>query len=172
MIRVSHLVTLMVLIVVLLGGFAVFAQGPGFGGPRGRGPVAGPGGPGAAGLPIRELGLTDAQQQQVRQLTEQFREQGRLLIEQVRKAEEARRDAIEAVPVDEGRIRAAMQQLGEAQTEWAIHQARLRSEIYELLTPEQQQVAQKLRADREARLKQRQDRLEQRLQQRGQRNRA
>jgi hypothetical protein len=34
------------------------------------------------------------------------------------------------------------------------------------LTPEQQEQAKKLRAEREARLKQRQDRLQQRLQQR------
>jgi len=38
--------------------------------------------------------------------------------------------------------------------------------VYALLTPEQQEQAQKLRAEREARLKQRQDRLQQRLQQR------
>ena len=90
------------------------------------------------------------------------------LVEQVRKAEEARRDAMEAVPVDEGRIRSVMQQLGQAQTELAIMQARFHSDVYALLTPEQQEQAQKLRAEREARLKQRQDRLQQRLQPPGQ----
>jgi periplasmic protein CpxP/Spy len=121
---------------------------------------------------LRDLNLTEAQQQQVRQLTEQLREQSRALVEAVRKGEEARRDAVEAVPVDEPRIRAAMQQLGDAQTELAILEARLHSDVYALLTPEQQQQAQKLRAEREARVKQRQDRLQQRLQQRGPRPQA
>ncbi|HEY5619294.1 MAG TPA: Spy/CpxP family protein refolding chaperone [Vicinamibacterales bacterium] len=171
MIRSSHFFTLTALTVVLLGGALVSAQGPGFGGLGRRAPVVGPGGPGTW-LPLPELNLTDAQQQHVRQLAEQFREQTRALVEQARKGEEARRAAVEAIPVDEGRIRAAMQQLGEAQTDLAVQQARLHSEIYGLLTPEQQQQAQKLRADRQARLKQRQDRLQQRLQQRGSRPQA
>jgi periplasmic protein CpxP/Spy len=162
MIRRSHVITLTALVAVLLGFTLALAQGPGLG-PRGRG--AGPGDFGAAPL-LRGLNLTDAQQQQVRQLAEQMRTQSRPVVEQVRKAEEARRDAMEAVPVDEGRIRSVMQQLAQAQTELAILQARFHSDVYALLTPEQQEQAQKLRAEREARLKQRQDRLQQRLQQR------
>ena len=158
MIRRSHVVVLTVIVVVLLGCAFALAQRPGFG-PGDQGP--GPGGFGA-GLMLRDLNLTDAQQQQVRQLTEQLREQSRTLVEAVRKGEEARRDAVEAVPVDEPRIRAAMQQLGDAQTELAILQARFHSDVYALLTPDQQAQAQKVRADREARLKQRQQRLQQR----------
>jgi len=169
MIRRSYLFTLTVLVAVLLVGGLAFGQGPGFNGPPGRG--GGPGGP-EFGLPVRELNLTDAQQQQVRELMEQFRTETRTLIEQVRKGEEARRDAVEAIPVDEGRIRSAMQQLAEAETDLAVRQARLHGEIYGLLTPDQQQQAQKLRAERQARLKQRQDRLQQRLQQRGPRPQA
>lgn len=148
MIPRSHFVALIApVLAVMLVSVTAAAQGPGFGGPRGRGLAGGPGGPGA-GLLLRDLNLTEAQQQQVRQLTEQYRAQNRTLIEQVRKAEQARRDAVEAVPFDEGRIRAAMQQLAEPQTEFAVQQARLRSEIYALLTPEQQQQAEKLRAER------------------------
>jgi periplasmic protein CpxP/Spy len=163
MIRRFHVITLTALVAVLLGFTLALAQGPGFGGPLGRG--AGPGDFGAAPL-LRGLNLTDAQQQQVRQLASQMREQGRPVFEQVRKAEDARRAAMEAVPLDEGRIRTVMQQLGQAQTELAILQARFQSDVYALLTPDQQEQAQKLRAEREARLKQRQDRLQQRLQQR------
>jgi Spy/CpxP family protein refolding chaperone len=168
MIRRSHVVVLTLIVVVLLGCAFALAQQPGFG-PRGQGP--GPGGL-ASGLMLRELNLTEAQQQQVRQLTEQLREQSRTLVDAVRKGEEARRAAVEAVPLDETRIRTAMQQLGDAQTELAILQARFHSDVYALLTPEQQQQAQKRRAEREARLKQRQDRLQQRLQQRGARPQA
>jgi Spy/CpxP family protein refolding chaperone len=167
MIRRSYLFTLTTLIVALLVGGLVYGQATQFGPGRGRGP-----GGFAPGLPLQELNLTDAQQQQVRQLMEQFRVDTRTLVEQVRKGEEARRDAVEAIPVDEGRIRSAMQQLAEAQADLAVRQARLHSEIFGLLTPDQQQQAQKLRAEREARLKQRQDRLQQRLQQRGPRPQA
>ena len=170
MIRSSRIVILTAVIAVVavaLVGAVAFAQGPGFGGPRGRA-----GGPGGPGLPFRELNLTDAQQQQVRQLMEQFRVQNRTLIEQVGKAEDARHDAVEAIPFDEGRVRTAMQQLAEVQTELAVHQARLQNDVYNVLTPEQQQQAQKLRAERQARVRERQERLQQRLQQRGARPQA
>ena len=159
MIRRSHVITLTALVAVLLGFTLALAQGPGFGGPRGRG--AGPGDFTAAPV-LRGLNLTDAQQQQVRQLAGQMREQSRPVVEEVRKAEQARRDAMEAMPLDEGRILRAMQQLGQAQTELAVLQARFQSDVYALLTPEQQEQVQKLRAELEARLKQRQDRLQQR----------
>ena len=162
MIRRSRVLALAALALVLAGGSLAIGQGLGPGGPRGRGPGMGPGGPGALGLPLAELNLTDAQRQQLRQLMEQFQAQNRTLVEQVRKGEEARRAAVEAMPVDEGRIRSVMQQVAEAETDLAIQRARLHSEIHALLTPEQQAQAQKIRADREARLKQRQDRLQQR----------
>lgn len=171
MIRRSHFVAATALVVVLVGGFIAFAQGPGFGGPRGRGPGAAPGGPGAMFM-FRELGLTEAQQQQVRQLGEQFRTENQPLMDRIRRAEEARHDAVEAIPVDEARIRAAMQQLSDAQADLAVRQARLHSDVYALLTPEQQQQAQKLRAERDARLKQREERFQQRLQQRAPRPQA
>ena len=74
---------------------------------------------------------------------------------------------MEAVPVDEGRIRTRDAAAREAQTELASSAGAVPERVYALLTPEQQEQAQKIRAEREARLKQRQDRLQQRLQQRG-----
>jgi Spy/CpxP family protein refolding chaperone len=130
--------------------------GPGFGGPGGRG----------GGLPFAALNLTDAQREQVRQVMQQHRTQMQAVFERHRAAEIARNQAVETVPVDEGRIRAAMQELAAIETDLAIAQARAHADVYNLLTPEQQGQAQKLRADREARLKERQDRLQQRLQNR------
>ena len=172
MIRPSRILALTAVVLVLVGGSLAIGQGPGPGGPRGRGPGMGPGGPGVIGLPLAELNLTDAQRQQVSQLMEQFQAQNRTLVEQVRQGEETRRAAVEAIPVDEGRIRSVMQQVAEAETELAVQRARLHGEIHSLLTPEQQAQAQKIRADRQARLKQRQDRLQERLQQRGPRPQA
>lgn len=162
MLRSTRVLVSFVLAVLLIGGgLAIFAQGPDADGRRGGLPGARGQGP-MAMLPLRQLGLSDAQQQQVRQLMQQYREQTRTLADQVRAAEDARRTAVETVPVDEGRIRAAMQQLLDRQTELAIRRARLQSDIRALLTSEQQQQLEKLRAEREARFKQRQERFRER----------
>jgi Spy/CpxP family protein refolding chaperone len=114
MVRPIRIVAVIVALIALLaGGAALYAQAQGTGGPRGAGRGFGPGGPGAAGLPLRALKLTDAQQQQVRQIMEQYRPQFQALNE------------------------------------------RVASDIRAILTPEQLQQADKLKADRDARAQQR-----------------
>ena len=162
--RFRTLAAIAVVGLLAVAGAAAFAQGPGGpGGPGRRGPGAGRGGPQAA-LPLRALDLTDAQRDQVRQLTEQHREQSRDLLERVRAARDAQRKAGEAVPFSEQDVRAAAQALGELESELAVSQARLQSEIQALLTPEQQQKLQTMRAERAARAKQREERFRQRQQ--------
>jgi Spy/CpxP family protein refolding chaperone len=121
----------------------------------GRGGVEG-------GLPLGALDLTDGQREQVRQLMQQFREQSRPYRERMRQAMDARRDATLASPPDEGRIRAAMQDLAQVQADLAVQEAQLRSSILALLTPEQQQRAQELRAERATRMQQRLQRMQER----------
>ena len=149
-------------------GALAYAQGPQPGGPRGRGPGVGPGGP-QAGLALRALDLTEAQQEQVRQLTQQNREQMRTLMESMRAAQDARRQAVEAIPFNESQIRSAMEDVAKVEADLAVAEARLQSDIYALLTADQQQRLQKMRADREARAKERAAQQQQRLQQRQQR---
>jgi len=142
---------------VLAGMLAVgvAAQGPGPGGRGGRG--GGPGFPGGPdGLPLRELNLSETQQQQVRDVAQQYRDQNRQIAEQLRTAMDAQRKAIETLPVNEGLIRSTTQALAEAQTDMAIQQARMQSEMFMLLTPAQQDQLKKLRAERESRAKERQ----------------
>jgi Spy/CpxP family protein refolding chaperone len=112
MVRPIRLVMVVVPLVALLaGGVAMHAQDRGAG--RGRGAGAfGPGGPPAA-MMLRELNLTDAQRQQVRQIMEQYRPQFEDL------------------------------------------NNRLQNDIRGVLTPEQQQQADKLRAERQTRTKER-----------------
>jgi Spy/CpxP family protein refolding chaperone len=62
------------------------------------------------------------------------------------------------MPVNEELIRSTTRDLAEAQAEVAIQQARLQTEIFGLLTPEQQAAAKKLQAERAARSQQRQQR--------------
>ena len=151
---------------IVAGGALVYAQGPADG-PRGRGP-GGPGGP-QAGLALRQLDLTEAQQNQVRQLTQQNREQMRSLMDRMRAAQDARRKAVEVVPFNESQVRAAMKDLAEVEADLAVAEARLQADIYGLLSPDQQHRLQKLRADREARAKERAQQQQQRFQQRQQR---
>ena len=75
---------------------------------------------------------------------------------------DAQRKAVATIPVNEQLIRSTTQELAEAQTEMAIQQARLQTEIFGLLTPEQQAQAKKLQAERDARAQQRQQERSQR----------
>src|SRR5688572_13020337 len=103
--------TLTAVVAVLLAG-AAYAQVPGPGG-RGRGPDGlGRG----MGLPLRALNLTDAQQQQIRTLTQQNRQQNRAAFDRLRSAMDAQRKAIATIPVNEALIRSTTQDLVEAQT--------------------------------------------------------
>ena len=151
---------------IVATGALAYAQGP-QPGPRGRGPGFGPGP--QAGLSLRALDLTEAQQEQVRQLSQQSREQMRGLMDRMRVAQDARRQAVEAIPFNESQVRAAMKELADVEAELAVAQARLQADIYALLSAEQQQRLQALRAEREARAKQRVQQQQQRLQQRQQR---
>jgi Spy/CpxP family protein refolding chaperone len=144
-------------------GTAALAQGP-----EGRRGGRGFGMHGRAGFPLGQLGLTDAQQQQVRDVMQKHREDIRAAAAKLREAQRAQREAVDAVPVNEGLIRSTSQALADAQTELALAQARSRSEVWTLLTPEQQEKAKALRAERENRMKERRERMEQRRQQRGQ----
>ena len=107
------------------------------------------------GLPLRALNLTDAQRQQVQALVEQSHEQNRDVVSRLREARDAQRKATEAVPFDEQAIRSTTQALVEAETNAAIARAKLHTEIFALLTPEQQAQAAKLKTEREARQSQR-----------------
>src|SRR4051812_39770091 len=147
-----------VLATLVAGGVAL-AQGPvpgrrGPGAPGGfDGRPGGPGGPG--GLPLQALNLSGTQQDQIKQLMQQFRQENENAAQQLRTAMEARRKAVETIPVDEGLIRSTTQALVDAETEVAIHQARLQSEIFAVLTPDQQAQAKKLLAERNQRAQQR-----------------
>lgn len=166
MFRTIRIVTIGAALAALFAGSTdVSAQTPGPGG-RGRGPGAVSRGPSGVALPLRDLDLTDAQRQQIRQLTQQYREQSRATLDRLRQAQEARRQVVEVPPVDEARIRAVMQELAEAETELALQRARLNSDVHAVLTPEQQERARQVREEREARRKERREQMQKRIQER------
>ena len=150
MLRNFRILTLgAVVVLTVVGGAMVVAQGPGPRGPRGDGQGIG------GGLPLRELELTEAQRAQVQQLTQQHREATRAVFERAQTVREAQRQAMEALPFNESSVRAAMAAVAEVEADLAVQQARLQGEIHGLLTTEQQQRLEKIRADREARMKER-----------------
>ena len=101
---------------------------------------------------VRQLNLTDAQKDQFKTITQQHRDQNKATMERLRTAMEAARKAVQAMPVNEALIRSTTQDLADAQAEAAIQRAHLQSELYALLTPDQQAQAKKLQAQRESRM--------------------
>jgi periplasmic protein CpxP/Spy len=161
--------TAAVAVVVVAGGASVFAQadrdgrwGRGFGGHR-FGRMGGD-----FGLPLRGLDLTAEQRTQVRNVFEQHRDELRKVHERVRAAFKAQNDAVTAIPPDESAIRAKSADVAAAQAEAAVLRARIHGEVYQILTPEQQQKAKELRAERQQRMQERRQRFEERRQQRQQ----
>ena len=115
-----------------------------------------------------ELNLSETQRDQIRDVRQRHDADLTQARDRVRKAREAHRAAVEALPVDEPRIRATSQALAEAQTEMSVLRARVHSEVWALLTPEQQTKAQELRQQRRERMKERRDRMQKRMEERHQ----
>ena len=150
-----------------LGMFAVadaaWSQPPdGSGGRRGRmGRPGGPGGSGGTMLPLRSLDLTESQRQLVRGVMEQNAEVTRTAGERVREVREALRNAETAETPDEGAIRAVAAELANAEGDAAVQRAFVRSQVWRILTPEQQEEVRVLeQEDREIarRMEQRRER--------------
>jgi Spy/CpxP family protein refolding chaperone len=100
---------------------------------------------------LRDLNLTDAQQQQVRDIRERHRDEAQQIGQRLRTAMEAQRKAVETTPVNESLIRSTAQELADVQADAAIAQAHARSEILSILTADQRAQLSKLQADRESR---------------------
>ena len=140
---------------------AAFAQ---HGGPGGhRGPGGGPGmhgGPGGHGGDLlghfaRELNLSDAQQTQVKQLIDAFQESSKGLHEQLMKAGPGIQfDGLKEGAFDEAAVRAAAQARANLHVELEVSHARLMSQIYALLTPEQKAKVAELRQRHEQKRRQ------------------
>lgn len=126
---------------------------PGPGPARPRGGMMGPGMMGGHGLPLRQLGLSEEQRQKVREILGAHQAEFRALAERMAPTRRALADAITAG--DEGAIRQHGADLGAAQTDRALLAAKVRNEVFKVLTPEQQQKAESLRQQFQQRREQR-----------------
>lgn len=121
--------------------------GPPFG-PGMHGRMMGRRGPGMFGelrMGLRGLNLTEAQRTQVRSVLQGHREEFKALMEKGRAAHEQMLQAASGSPVDENAVRNASGAVGDAAADAAILRAKVRTEIFALLTPEQRQKAETLR---------------------------
>jgi protein CpxP len=142
----------------------VLAQGPDGRRHGRRGPGIGRMAQGVQGLPLRQLELTDAQREQVRGIVSARSADFKAVADRLRVAREAQHTAVTRVPVDENEIRARVTEAGAIEAEMAVLRARLHEQVYQVLTPEQQQKAKTLQADRQKRRAERQERMKQRRQ--------
>jgi Spy/CpxP family protein refolding chaperone len=145
-----------VVVVGLLATGIAFAQGP-RGGPGGRGRGDGFG-PGALGIPLRQLSLTEAQRTQLEQIRDQHRADMESAMKKLAAARQTQRAAVESVPVDEAKITSLTQDLTQAEVDVAIQTARLNAAVWGVLTDAQKAEVTKLRAERQVRTVERRDR--------------
>ena len=107
---------------------------------------------GFAGL--GQLGLSDEQRQDVRAIMELHKAERQAIGQRLRDARRAQAEAVMAVPVDEAAVRARSAELAKVEADAAVLRARVHAEVYNVLTPEQQEKAKALRAEREQRREQ------------------
>jgi protein CpxP len=123
-------------------GTAVFAQS--------QGPSAGEHRRMRGGFPgLGQLDLSAEQRQDIHRVMESHKAERDAIEGRLREARRAEAEAVMAVPVDESAIRARSAELAKVEADAAVLRARVHAEVYNVLTPEQQEKAKTLRAERE-----------------------
>jgi len=115
-------------------------RGRGPGGPDGPGRFGGPGGPmGILPMLGRDLGLTEAQRDQVKAIAESHKADWRALADRARDAHMALNEAVTTAPVDEALIRQMSSEVAAVDADMAVARARAHAEVFQILTPEQKE---------------------------------
>jgi Spy/CpxP family protein refolding chaperone len=146
-------------------------QGPrGFMGQIGPGgPGRGPGGPGGFVPGLRALDLTETQREQVKAAMESHKAEFEAQATKMQAARQALDAVVTADTLDEAAIRQKSADVAVVEADGAVLRAKVHTEVWALLTPEQQQKAKTLQAQRESRRGQIRERVEQRRGQRQER---
>lgn len=170
--------TLVAAVVVGIAHQNISAQGRGYGGPGGGFGGPGPGGPGGPGgrrggpggpdggalgpMMLERLDLTTDQRDRVRQILDSHRDEQKAIGDRAMKAHEALQDVV-AGTFDESAIRARAADVAAVDADVAVSQARVYSEVFQILTSDQQQKLKKAQAD----MKERREKMQQQRQERG-----
>jgi Spy/CpxP family protein refolding chaperone len=97
------------------------------------------------------LNLSDAQQAQAKAIMEKEHATLRPLVQQLHQTEQQLRQ-YEQGTYDEAKVRALAAQESQAQIELTVQKTRIHSELFQLLTPDQQTKMKQFEANREARM--------------------
>lgn len=145
-------------------------QGPGPGGPMGRrGGPGGPGGPMGVVPGLRGLDLSEAQREQIKTAMDGHKAEFDAQFQKAGAARQALNAAVTAETFDEGTVRQKAADLAIVEADGAVLRAKVHSEVWALLTPEQQTKARAARAQMAQRVDQARQRIAQRRTQRAER---
>ena len=107
------------------------------------------------------LDLTDAQQAQVNAIIASEKPNVLPLVQQVHQSQQQLRQLETSQTFDEGKVRAAAAQQAQIMTELTVQKAKIHSEIFNILTPEQKSKATQFSQRREERFQKRMQQIEQ-----------
>ena len=100
------------------------------------------------GLMLEQLNLTDAQKDQVKGIVDAHRADVQALMERLGTARRNLESAISADVADEGAIRARAGDVASVDADMAVMRARIRGQVFQILTPDQQTALKNLEARR------------------------
>jgi periplasmic protein CpxP/Spy len=106
---------------------------------------------GPMGFFAKNLDLTDAQKAQMKTIMQKERPASKPLFTQLRQNEQQLRQYEEG-SYDEAKVRTLAAQQAQIQTELTVQRTRLHSELFQVLTPEQQTKMKEMEASRAARI--------------------
>jgi len=100
------------------------------------------------GLMLEQLNLTDAQKAEVKGIVDAHRADVQALMERLGTARRNLESAISADVADEGAIRARAGDVASVDADMAVMRARIRGQVFQILTPDQQTALKNLEARR------------------------
>ena len=103
------------------------------------------------GLPLKELDLTDAQREQIKAVMQKEHATMKPLMTQVHQMHQQLKQYEEGT-YDDAKVQALVSQQAQTLVQLKVQESRIHSEIYQLLTPDQQAKLKEIEANREARM--------------------
>jgi Spy/CpxP family protein refolding chaperone len=104
-------------------------------------------------IPFRELGVTDEQRSQIRAVMQKEHSSMKPLMQQMHQMKEQLKQYEEGT-FDQAKVQALVSQQAQTLVQLKVEESRIHSELYQLLTPEQQTKLKEIEANREARMQQ------------------
>jgi Spy/CpxP family protein refolding chaperone len=99
----------------------------------------------------QQLGLTDAQQQQIKGILEAEKPKMQPLMQELKQERQQMNTLTESGNFDEAAVRSAASKQAQTETDLAVERARVKSQIFAVLTPDQRTKAQQLETQFEGR---------------------